>query len=290
MLLVMAATVLIFILYTSARKRERRERHPFPDDLRVMRSPGESQRRVLEKLNEDLPELTMFGSVMVILIAFAPMALAHWLGVGRESQLWAILAGIILLIGGTIILIRKLFWVLKEIRNRRLGYFGERVVAEVLDGLRGEGYMVLHDVPLVSAKKPYNIDHVVIGSTGVFAVETKSYRKRIGRPGFKSHIITFAGDKLIFPWGESRKEVEGVRQKAKWLEEKASMICQIQIQAQPVLVFPGWYVESNEKWPMAMSHKQVNDYIRRQRKLMIGEGQRIALETALADLCRDAEF
>jgi Nuclease-related domain len=52
------------------------------------------------------------------------------------------------------------------------GWFGEMVVAHVLSNLP-EPFAVLHDIT-VNGKK-WNIDHVVIGPTGVWLIETKNW-------------------------------------------------------------------------------------------------------------------
>jgi hypothetical protein len=59
------------------------------------------------------------------------------------------------------------------IRAWRTGADGEDRTARALAELEAEGYVVLHD-----RRKPGsdgNIDHVIVGPTGVFVVETKSY-------------------------------------------------------------------------------------------------------------------
>jgi hypothetical protein len=52
------------------------------------------------------------------------------------------------------------------------GAAGERQVAAILDGL--SGVEVLHD-RLVPGKGAANIDHIVIGQTGVFVIDAKNY-------------------------------------------------------------------------------------------------------------------
>ncbi len=54
------------------------------------------------------------------------------------------------------------------------GVEGERRVGAVLDELRGDGWLTLHDVPTGRG----NIDHVAIGPGGLVAVETKSHAGR----------------------------------------------------------------------------------------------------------------
>ena len=60
--------------------------------------------------------------------------------------------------------------VLPYLHRHEQGAAGEERVAEILGGLRSEGYVALHNVDLGWG----NIDHVLIGPGGVFTVETKS--------------------------------------------------------------------------------------------------------------------
>lgn len=56
------------------------------------------------------------------------------------------------------------------------GAQGEREVAAVLAKLESDGWQALHDVSLGRG----NVDHVMIGPGGIFTVETKSHRGRLG--------------------------------------------------------------------------------------------------------------
>ena len=59
------------------------------------------------------------------------------------------------------------------------GARGEEKLGAALAELETRGWTVLHDVVLDS----WNIDHVAIGPTGVFTIETKSHRGRIQHDG-----------------------------------------------------------------------------------------------------------
>ncbi len=60
-----------------------------------------------------------------------------------------------------------------NVRAWRTGAAGEEQTAAVLDPLEADGYVVLHDRRMPGSRA--NLDHVVIGPTGVWVVETKSY-------------------------------------------------------------------------------------------------------------------
>jgi hypothetical protein len=56
----------------------------------------------------------------------------------------------------------------------RRGAAGERRTARLLDRLERHGWAVLHDLALLRSWA--NIDHLVIGPGGVFAIDSKQYR------------------------------------------------------------------------------------------------------------------
>ncbi len=60
-------------------------------------------------------------------------------------------------------------------RRRARGWRGEQKIGRILDGLAPSGWLTLHDL----AGRGGNIDHIAIGPSGVFAIETKSRRGRI---------------------------------------------------------------------------------------------------------------
>jgi len=66
----------------------------------------------------------------------------------------------------------------KERESMRIGAAGEKSVAHTLSKLPDE-FRVVNDVPTPAG----NLDHVVVGPTGVFVIETKNWRGMIGADG-----------------------------------------------------------------------------------------------------------
>jgi hypothetical protein len=56
------------------------------------------------------------------------------------------------------------------------GYMGELGVRLVLKRLKKEEFEVLHNIMLMKDGKTTQIDHIVVGQTGIFVVETKNYK------------------------------------------------------------------------------------------------------------------
>jgi hypothetical protein len=59
----------------------------------------------------------------------------------------------------------------------RRGAAGERRTARLLGSLERQGWAVLHDLALPASQA--NLDHLVIGPGGVFAIDSKQYRGRL---------------------------------------------------------------------------------------------------------------
>jgi hypothetical protein len=59
----------------------------------------------------------------------------------------------------------------------RRGAAGERRTARLLAPLERHGWAILHDLPVLGSQA--NIDHLVIGPGGVFAIDSKQYRGRL---------------------------------------------------------------------------------------------------------------
>ena len=72
-------------------------------------------------------------------------------------------------------------------RNLYLGQQGEIIVGRCLEKLMANGYRVFHDV----RGDGFNVDHVLVGPGGVFAIETKTNSK----PEGDVHVV-YDGKKL----------------------------------------------------------------------------------------------
>jgi hypothetical protein len=133
--------------------------------------------------------------VVKVLAAFSPLVLAvAVLGFG-----WATCAveGAVVV---CIVLIDRTASALVDRWGR--GAAGEELVGEVLNGLRERGWFALHDVQLSRG----NIDHVLIGPAGIFAIETKSHRGRL-----RAGAIDPAMLKQAYAQAKSLERITGLR-------------------------------------------------------------------------------
>jgi len=125
-----------------------------------------------------------------------------------------------------------------KLRNLRLAMEGERVVGQFLERLRQHGFQVFHDV----VGDGFNVDHVLIGPSGVFTVETKTWNK----PVSGNAQIVFDGEMLkIGSFSPDRDPIVQARAQASWLKQLLQESTGRKFETRPVIVFPGWFVENS---------------------------------------------
>ena len=124
----------------------------------------------------------------------------------------------------------RIVFAIRKVRNETLGLEAEMAAAEEINRLMQRGYTTFHDVP---GGKDFNIDHVIVGPTGVYAVETK------GRP----KKARGTGKALHFPEWRETKPLDQVTANAQWLRNWLTKAVGEQVTVCPVLLLPGWWVE-----------------------------------------------
>lgn len=208
-----------------------KKKNPLTSDL--LRSPGETLRDKIVDLQFD-----WFGYVLMLFVmplALLAMALSsNTFGRGVFQMTMLILTAT-----GTIsFCIYKMRGLRKLIQQYNLGLDAEMAVGQELNHLMRDGFWVYHDFPA----DEFNIDHVVIGSTGVFAVETKGRPKPIKDDGITEREVFYDGATLTFPTWKERKPAEQAENQAKWLEKWLSSAVGEQVSVYPVLAIPGWLI------------------------------------------------
>ena len=233
---------------------EEKERSKSPFSEKLLRPPGETLRLKIDEIQSGIMDhhfslalLVMLPGLLIILFSSVALPVA----LGTTTLATAICFP---LAGRKWRAIKKLRTTLQ---SYRLGFDGERYVASELNGLMRSGYHVFHD--FIVDWKPggeetnFNIDHIVVGPNGVIAVETKAWRKQNAQSptGQPNHKLTFTGEALVLPSGY--QEQSALRQAArnaetlsKWLTGTAPA----PVSVQPLVVVPGWFVESKGQGPV----------------------------------------
>lgn len=176
-----------------------------------------------------------------------------------------------------------------QARKYRLGPCGEQAVAEALTEVAASGYRTFHDLP---GGEKWNVDHVVVGPHGVFVLETKARSRRALSTKQPAHKVGYDAETLYFPAGEDRQAIPQARRNAKWVAEYLTKKTGERVEAAPLVVLPGWYVEravTDTKGMAAMNATYLKKYLASQPShLPAAQLRRII--TALDEKCRDIEF
>lgn len=180
-----------------------------------------------------------------------------------------------------------LWRVTAEIQRRRLGMQGEQVVGQILNELLREGCLVFHDFP----QEGWNIDHVIVSPTGVYAVETKTRRKLRGEDEKWGYKVRFDGKALHYegierfesrPIGQARRNAADL---AAWLNVRVGQ----PVDVTAIVVLPGWMVSREGKSDvLVMNPKEVRAAVSGREKLPGELRQRIC--AAIESQCRDVEW
>jgi hypothetical protein len=200
-----------------------------PLTAKPLRNPGQSLDEAIDRLiDSKVQSYLFFPAIFWLLVLF------EW-GAGRLKMPRS--PGIFAL--GAIVLSAWSAWRLWQVRRLigdiKLGRDGERAVGQFLERLRTGGAQVFHDVPA----KGFNVDHVVISEQGVFAIETKTWRK----PHGKARIRVRDGKLYRGHMPADPNPLEQAAGQARWLEDLLRESTGKTFPVRAVLLFPGWFIE-----------------------------------------------
>ena len=142
-------------------------------------------------------------------------------------------------------------------RRFNRGERGERHVADVLEELRSNGYLPIHDI----VRDGFNVDHVLVGPGGIFAIETK-YRSGKGEISVRNEGVFVAG-RL-----EEKDCLTQARGSAKAISQLIAENCRRVEWVTAIVVFVGdWKIRN--KWRdtnvRVFTPERLLDYIRDQQ-------------------------
>jgi hypothetical protein len=167
------------------------KRTPLTRDL--LRSPGESLRQQIDEINVDV-DACLFMSVFVPLSIYAIfLTQFHFAKFHNPAFVAALYGFFVLLCEGYVIV--KLTKAFTRRNQLRLGLDAEAAIGQELNQLMLDGFRVYHDFQADG----FNIDHIVIGQNGVFAVETKGRAKPKETDNKKNWSVIYDGQALQFP-------------------------------------------------------------------------------------------
>ena len=280
--------VLILAVLWDRRQRKRTEKPPQTEKL--LRPPGYSLSIRLEKTFDSVLNCLLTASVFSVFSGVFAVILAGLLGAKAPVSVLALgfLIALPFVAGCAWAALRVFHW-FKEAQNIRLGLSGEQAVAEALNEATESGIRAFHDL---QTDKVGNIDHVAVGTRGVFLIETKARRKRGGNNKQAAHEVLYDGEALQFPVFRDAEPIEQAKRNAAWLSNYLRNKTGEPVEVFPLVVLPGWYVKISAKGNFRVNVVNANylpGFLRRQdEKIAPAQVRRII--TALDEKCRDVEF
>ena len=217
-------------------KHRQKNRSPIKDP--PLRLPGES---LFDRLLGVHHDFVMYFVQCALVWLVAANAWTYWsmkvpVTVGWCS-FWTALA-----MGVTAFAILKTRRLWRTGHNLRQGMEGEVFVGQYLEEhCRERGYKVLHDI----VADRFNVDHILIGPGGVFAIETKTISKPISRDA----VVQFDGESvLVDGYVPDRDPIAQAyacaRHVAELLAESTNRPVD-KIHVRPVVLYPGWFIEGS---------------------------------------------
>lgn len=237
------------------KRLDQRDARRLPIDSKQL--PNQAGAQVRRRLEDAAGEFWTVSGAALFAGPMIPLILLVMEARRRTPELfdlgaWPIATYFVILVGGVVVLIRQARRHILTMRRCREGLAAELASADGLQQLVPDGLMLFHDLPADG----FNIDHVVVGHSVVFAVETKS-RKKPAKGGKDSARVRYDGKALSFPEHVETKPLEQAARQARWLAEFLTGATGNPVRVIPVLALPGWYVELKASLPTSSNDVRV---------------------------------
>ena len=191
----------------------------------------------------------------ILFLAFGFLALSLGFLLGSRFRPYAVIPGV-LFAGILPFAMKKLDRIVDEPERERLNYrkgaTGEAIVGRILDNFPADFY-VIH-----ALSTPYgNLDHVVIGATGAYVIDTKNWKGVVASDG--------NGELLWNAQPTKKAEVKNLTGRIMGIREKVMTLASLDdLFIQGVFTFPSAYIEA--RWGSTgtvhcVRDKQLYDYI-----------------------------
>ncbi len=238
---------------TSFAKKKKEKRSPLKNP--PLRLPGQSIQEEIDRIADRFLDFAVLAALALVVAAMEWMRALFKLP--PHPVVITILAGIV-----------WIFVLVKAVKTRRQlqwlkqGRDGEKVVGQSLERLRERGYRVLHDI----VGDGFNIDHVLIGPTGIYTIETKT----ISKPAKGCCEIVYDGENItVNGFTPDRDPIVQAKAQANWMRGFLKEALTRELSVQPVVLYPGWFVKvpSNGCKVWVLNHEMLSGYLKRERAL-----------------------
>jgi hypothetical protein len=208
-----------------------------PPEKDLFRSPGQTLMRRLDQINQEIGIILLYLLSVPLFIYAAYMSQLYF-GQKEISAIGIVIIAI-LCITFMAYFLYKLITFMREKRTIRTTYDSQVAVAQELNQLMRDGYHVYHNVP----GDNFDINHVIVGHTGVFSVETKTRAKPKTANRMQDATVTYDGRALYFPKWDDWKTIDLAKHQASWLSTWIQQSVGEPVAVRAVVVVPGWYVK-----------------------------------------------
>lgn len=124
----------------------------------------------------------------------------------------------------------------EEYKRKEVGNKGEQIVRDFLKKLDVQRYSIINGPVIKTDNLVKEYDHIIVGSNGVFAVETKAFGMTDGVPG-KASLFIDSGDKWIIRKNKKNRElVSPTKQVVAGKDHLEKVITSCPVVVHPVLV------------------------------------------------------
>lgn len=263
-----------------------------PVGEKMARPAAYSLRLRVVDLNEDFPMYAFQGFCIPVVLGFGTLSLANKIGLtSNTAAIAALLGSFVVLLASWCIGFRFASDKYSELIDCQLGMRGEELVAQQLNQLYRKSYRIFHDFPIEGRNKKANIDHIVIGPTGVFVIETKMRRKHKKlKTGREFQKVEYTGDELIYPNFRDRHGLGQTEANAKYLKEFLFKQTGKRLEVAGILTLPGWYITSTGRGSVLVrNHKSLVKTILSWRQTIDKDAFREAV-VAVREKCCDVEI
>lgn len=251
-----------------------------PLNRKLLRNPGHTLCERIDGLTKEIME--NFIIFLIISICIYNISEEYYL-LQKNGAMPALFLGIFFMIGLTIYFYVKNFNILEERNKLRLAYECELIVGQQLQNTLINGFKIFHDFP---AEK-FNIDHIAIGPSGVFAIETKG-RAKFTKKEKRNWEVKFDGRKLKFPGWEEDEPILQTKRQATWLCKWIREATGEEVRVVPVLALPGWYVDLQYGSDVVV-YNGMNPYFLAKYPASLTESQVRIIANQIENMCRDVE-
>lgn len=205
-----------------------------PLKAKPLRHPGQSVQEEIDKIIDE-----KIGSYLMMIAMMLFLTFYHWY-IWDKDYIPNPIGVSLITIPIIIYCLFKAIIAHKNLKNLKLGRDGEKAVGQFLELLREDGCIVFHDI----VGDNFNLDHVVISEKGIYCIETKTYSK----PNAQKPKIKYEDGKLnIDGLGDKSEILDQVKAASGWLKSTLKESTGKDFDVKPVILFPGWWTESDKK-------------------------------------------